>query len=361
MIPDFLGDPNDKIEVQFGTKHYATAGLVGNQLVFSGEYIIGLQAAKIFKEFSKRNKERTEQQVRQTVIQNYYLVLLGETTLEYLYGNRENVRLTYEETRQLYESGFVEEIQADQLELALIDLGNTVLSMERQIMASKNLLKYQMGVERETDIVLTDSLVELVAGINFEAALGADFTIEENIDYQLLNEQERLAYMDLKLKRTEYLPSLSAFYSMDFAAQRDEFNFLDSDKNWYNSSMLGLSFNVPIFSSGLRRAGVSQKRIAYEQARNNKSFASEGLQVEFVQYKYDFANALEKYRSDLKNLELSEKVVMVTKTKYKEGLASSLELTQVNDQYLQALSSYTSSMVELLNAKIKIDLLMNKI
>jgi outer membrane protein len=236
-----------------------------------------------------------------------------------------------------------------------------VLSMERQIMASKNLLKYQMGLDRGIYIVLTDSLEELVAEINYEAALDADFTIEENIDYQILNEQERLAYMDLKLKRTEYLPSLSAFYSMDFTAQRDEFSFLEKDENWYNSSMLGLSFSVPIFSSGLRRAGVSQKRIAYEQARNSKSFAAEGLQVEFVQYKYDFANALEKYRSDVKNLELSEKVVRVTKTKYNEGLASSLELTQVNDQYLQALSSYTSSMVELLNAKIKIDLLMNKI
>ena len=44
-----------------------------------------------------------------------------------------------------------------------------------------------------------------------------------------------------------------------------------------------------------------------------------------------------------------------------EGLATSLELTQVNNQYLQALTNYTSSMVEVLNAKIKIDSLMNKI
>jgi outer membrane protein len=156
LIPDFLGDPSDKIEVQFGTKHYATAGLVGNQLVFSGEYIIGLQASKIFKEFTKRNMERTEQEVRQTVLQNYYLVLLGQTTIEYLYGNRENVRLTFEETRKLYESGFVEEIDADQLEVALIDLENTVLSMERQIMASKNLLKYQMGLDRGIYIYCAD-------------------------------------------------------------------------------------------------------------------------------------------------------------------------------------------------------------
>jgi outer membrane protein len=361
LIPDFTGDPSEKIEIQFGTKHNATAGVVGNQLLFSGEYIIGLQAAKIFKEFTKRNKERTEQQVRQSVIENYYLVLLGEATLVLLEDNRDNVQLTYEETYQLYKAGFVEEIEADQLEVVLIDLQNSVLSMERQIMATKNLLKYQMGVAREKNILLNDNLGDLIATIDYTATLGVDFTIEENIDYQIVNEQERLAYMNVKLKRSAYLPSLSAFYSMDFAAQRDKFNFLDGNENWYKASMVGLSFNVPIFSSGLRRAGVSQKRIAYEQARNNKEFAAEGLQVEFVQYKYDFANALEKYRSDKKNLELSEKVVRVTNIKYTEGLATSLELTQVNNQYLQALTNYTSSMVEVLNAKIRIDLLMNNI
>jgi outer membrane protein TolC len=124
---------------------------------------------------------------------------------------------------------------------------------------------------------------------------------------------------------------------------------------------VGLSLNLPLFSSGVRRAGLAQKRIALEQARNNKEFAARGLQVDFLQAKYDFANALEKYRSDQKNLELSRKVARITKTKYAEGISSSLELTQVNDQYLQSLSSYTASMVELLNAKIRMDILLNQI
>lgn len=361
LIPDFLGDPTEKIEVQFGTKHYATAGLVGNQLVFSGEYIIGLQTARIYKEFTQLNKERTEQEVRQSVIENYYLVLLGEETLKLLEENLENVRLTYEETTQLLKAGFVEEIDADQLEVTLIDLQNSVLSMERQLTATKNLLKYQMGLDRNKIIVLSDKLSDLVSEIDYETTLGVNFNIEDNLDYKILSDQERLALMDMKMKRTSFLPSVSAFYSTSFTAQRNVFDFLDSDQDWYQSSMVGLSFNFPIFSSGNRRAGVSQKRIAYEQARNSKQFAAEGLRVEFMQYKYDFANALEKYRSDRKNLELSEKVVRVTKTKYTEGLTSSLELSQVNNQYIQALTNYTSSMVELLNAKIKIDKLINEI
>ena len=361
LIPDFLGDPNDQIEVQFGTKHNATAGFVGNQLIFSGQYIVGLQAAKIFKNFADSNRKRTEQQVRQTVTENYYLVLLGENTLEALVGNLNNVKLTYKETSLLYQAGFLEEIDADQLEVTMTDLENSVLSMERQVVASRNLLKYQMGLERTKNIILTDSLDELVTRIDYEAALQADLILEENLDYKILSEQEQLAYMDMKLKRTEYLPSLSAFYSMDFSAQRNEFNFLNSDQNWYKASLFGLSFNVPIFSSGSRKAGVSQKRIAYEQAQNNKDFAEEGIQVEFIQAKYDFANALEKYRSVQKNLELARKITRVTKKKYDEGLVSSLELTQVNDQFLSVLSSYTSTMVEVLNAKIRIDVLMNKI
>lgn len=361
LIPDFLGDPSEKIEAQFGTKHFATAGIVGNQLIFSGQFIIGLQAAKIFREFTLRNRERTEQEVRRAVIQNYYLVLLGENTLEALLGNLENVRSTYDQTRELLKAGFVEEIDADQLEVTLTALQNNVLSMKRQVVASKNLLKYQMGLDRSTVIMLKDSLTDLIQEIDFEAALNASLALENNLDYQILSEQERLALMDLKMKKTEFLPTLSAFYSLDYTAQRDEFNFFNRNENWFDASAVGMSLSIPIFSSGLRRAGVSQKQLAYEQAQNNRDFAAEGLQVEFQQAKYDFANALEKYRAERRNLELSEKVVSVTGQKYDEGLATSLELTQVNDQYLNRLSEYTSAMVEVLNAKITIDLLMNRI
>lgn len=361
LIPDFTGDISQKIPIQFGTKNNASAGLLGNQLLFSGEYIIALKTAKIFKEFSQLNMKRTEQQVRQGVTENYYLVLLAEASLKLLEENRDNVKRTYEESLELYKTGYIEEIEANQLELVLVDLQNSVLSMKRQIMATKNLLKYQMGLERNKNIILEGNLQRMVATINYESTLAVDFDLTENIDYQILSDQEKLAYMDLRLKQFAYLPTLNAFYSMDFAAQRDKFNFFDSDENWYRASMIGLSFSVPIFSSGLRKASVAQKRIAYEQAKNNRQFAAEGLEVEFLQSKYDFASALEKYRSTSKNIELSEKVVRVTNKKYVEGLASSLDLTQVNNQYLQALTNYTSSMVELLNAKIKIDLLMNKI
>lgn len=361
LIPDFLNNPQEKIEVQFGTKHYATAGITANQLIFSGSYFVGLQTSRIYKEFSKRNQEKTEQDIQETVIQNYYLVLLSQHTLEALRGNLENTRKIYSDTRELYKTGFTDEIDVDQLAVTVTTLENSVRSMERQVEATRNLLKYQMGLERNKTIVLTDELQEMVSMVDFESVLTREFNVSQNVDYQLLSRQEELAFMDLKLKRTEFMPNLSAFYSLDFTAQRDEFSFFDQDKEWYQASMLGLSLNVPILSSGARIMGLSQKRIEYEKAKNNKQFAAEGLQVEFMQARYDLANALETYRSEKKNLEVAGKVVDKTREKYREGVASSLELTQVNDQYLQTLSSYTSAMVEVLNAKITMDILLNNI
>jgi len=361
LIPDFLGDPAEKIEVQFGTRHFATGGISASQLIFSGQYIVGLQTARIFREFSARNRQRTEQQVKEGVMQNYYLVLLGGNTLEALRGNLVNLRRTYRETRELFRIGLVEALDADQLEVSLTSLENSVRSMERQVEASRNLLKYQMGLERDREIILTDSLTALVSGIDFEAVQEQELSLEENIYFQILKDQEQLAMMDLKLKKTENLPSLSAFYSLDFTAQRDEFNFFRQDENWYRASVVGASLNIPLFSSGMRRAGISQKRIAYQQARNNRIYAAEGLRVEFLQARFDFVTAMDKYRSEQKNLELAAKVVRVTEKKYGAGLASSFDLTQVNDQYLSTLGDYTTAMVEVLNAKIRIDLLLNNI
>ncbi len=361
LIPDFFNDPSEKIEVQFGTKHYATAGLRANQIIFSGQYIIGLQTAKLYKEFMKKNRDLSEQQVKEAVIQGYYLVLLSESTLEALRGNLQNIKTSYQETLELYNAGFVEETDAEQLEVTLADLENSVLSMERQVVASRNLLKYQMGMILEDEIELTDDLDQMVGDLELQVLLDLQMEVEENIEYQLLKDQERLAEMDLKLKKTDYMPNLSAFFSLDFTAQRQEFNLFDSEEDWYKASAVGLSLNVPVFSSGLRMAAVAQKKIAYEQAVNNREFASRGMKVDFMQAQYDFANALEKYKREEKSLELTKKVAERTRAKYEEGMASSLDLTQLNDQYLRTLTNYTSAMVDLLNAKLSLDRLLNKL
>ena len=55
------------------------------------------------------------------------------------------------------------------------------------------------------------------------------------------------------------------------------------------------------------------------------------------------------------NLKLAQRIKNNTEVKFKEGLASSLELTQAQNQELSTQGSSISSMFELINAKAELD------
>ena len=60
-------------------------------------------------------------------------------------------------------------------------------------------------------------------------------------------------------------------------------------------------------------------------------------------------------------MEVALRVYDSFRRKFEQGMASSLDLTQANGNYLEAESNYMSAMMEVLNAKLQLDKLMNKL
>ena len=362
LIPNFFGgNPDEMVEVQFGTQHNASASITANQLVFSGPYIVGLMAAKVYKQISVQNLEKTEIDIKELVTRNYYLVLLSEETKKTLVKNYKNTEKTYLETRAMFEQGFVEETDVDQLKVTLTTLNNSINSMERQAKLSRNMLKFQMGLDLEIPVSLSDSLYGILGEINLQLLAVNNFNINNNIEYNIIETQVELASLDLKRQKTEYLPNLSVMYMNNWNAMRDKFSFFDTDEKWYRSEMLGFTLNVPVFSSGSKRSKISQKKIALEQIIENQKLVRQSLEMENQQARFDYNTALEKYISENENVKLAERILEKTRVKYKNGMASSFELIQANNQYLQTESGLTSAMVELLNAKTRLDKIMNRL
>ena len=362
LIPNFFeGKPDEMIEVQFGTQHNASASLTASQLIFSGPYIVGLMAAKVYKQISLQNLEKTEINIKELVTRNYYLVLLTEETKNTLIKNYQNTQKTYLETSAMFEQGFVEETDVDQLKVTLITLNNSINSMERQAKLSRNMLKFQMGLDLEVPVSLSDSLYGILEKINLQLLTANDFNIDNNIDYNIIETQVELASLDLKRQKTEYFPNLSVTYMNNWNAMRDKFNFFDTDENWYKSEMLGFTLNIPVFSSGLKRSKISQKKIELEKTIENQKLVRQSLEMENQQAQFDYNTALEKYMSEKENVKLAERILEKTRVKYKNGMASSFELIQANNQYLQMESNLTSAIVELLNVKTRLDKITNRL
>jgi outer membrane protein len=318
-----------------------------------------LQASHIYGALAEEGHERTQMDVIETVSQTYYLILVSQESEKIIRGNLENLEKTLYEIRERYKEGFLEETDADVIQISVTALKNSLQNLLKQTETAYELLKFQMGIDLDEDIALTDRLEDIVTAADIEKALAGEFDLEQNIDYRLIQTQEKLAEMNLKNEKSKYWPTVAAFYSLSFNAFRDNFNFFNLSQNWYRTQTIGLNINLPLFKSGSQKARVQQASIALEQARQTARQVSEGLLLEEARAKNALSSALENYRNVKDNMDLSKKVYDKTLIKYQEGLASSTDLTQANDRFLAAQANYIQALAGLLNAKNKLDRLRN--
>jgi len=267
LIPDFFNDPNDMIEIQFGTQHNANLNLQVQQLVFNGSYFVGLATSRIYQRLATDGLERTRLDVLETVSQTYYLILVSKESRKIIQGNLDNLEKTLYEIRERYKEGFLEETDADVIQISVTTLKNTLQSLLKQTETAYQLLKFQMGLDLSQEIKLTDSLEDIITAQDIERELAGSFHLDDNIDYRLILTQEKLAEMNLKNEKAQYWPSIAAFYTLAYNAQRNKFTFFDFNDKWYRSQAIGVNVNIPIFKSGAQKARVQQASVAFDQAR----------------------------------------------------------------------------------------------
>jgi len=357
LIPgEFFGEePGTFIPVKFGTQHNMTLSGQINQLIFSGEYIVALQATKAFINMSNKQYEKQVIELEKNVSESYYLVLIAERNLKIVEETLQSLTEIRDANAVLFENGFVEDVDVDQTDLLLTDLQATLINIKNNLDVSKNLLKFQMGLKLENEIELTDNLDVFLDQIERDVLVETDFNYNNNIDYQILLNQQELAHLNMKRFNSQYLPRLYGYLTYSENAQRNEWNFLESNQDWYNSSILGVQMDIPIFQSGARSSRVSQAKIQMEKLDVMGDKLRSGLDIQYATYRNNFVNSWKVYKNKELALQLSDKIYNRTKTKVIEGVSSSIELQQNYNQYLNSEREYIMAMLELLVTKLELD------
>jgi outer membrane protein TolC len=349
------GQPGEFIELQFGLKNNLTGGVTLNQLIFDGRYFIGLEYARIYEELSNQSLQKSELDVKEAVTQTYYNILVGQQAIRILDSTLVILEKTRQETGEMFKEGFAEQTDYDQLTLTVTDIRNAINNLERQNELGYKLLNYQMGISLDQKVTLTETLDALIDAATSSALLDQQFNLEKHIDYKLISSQEQMKYLGLKNEKAAYYPSLNGFLFVQENAQRNEFNFLDANEPWFMTSATGISMKIPIISSGYRKSRLDQAKIDLDKIKNTKEQVSQGLQLSVTQSKAEFKSTMENYLREKQNVDLSIEIYRKALTKYNEGLASSVELTQQHNQFFEAERKYFQTVLTLLAAKNKLD------
>ena len=329
-----------------------TVGL--QQLLFSGQWILGLQTSKIAEKISKQEVESTELDIVENIYNSYYTVLVSERMLDILRQNLENMNDIFKHTENMYKAGTVEITDVDQIRINVGQLKNSLLSMERTVAVNYNLLRLQLGLEAGTPIRLTEPLNAFLENDKSARLYVEKFDINNNLSYQLVNTQTELNKKMLGLEKWSYAPTISGTYNFNYKILKPALDM--SPKH-----TAGLTMSIPVFSGLQRDSKVKQAKITLEQTYLQRSLLQDQLNVQDEQLKFNLKNAMENYNLQKENIDVATRVLNNYRRKYELGSVSSLDLTQANNNYLQAETNYTEAILSLLQAQVSLEKLYNQL
>ncbi|MEM0517725.1 TolC family protein [Aequorivita flava] len=353
------GEPGTFTPVTFGTKQNANAVATLNQLIFDGSYLVGLKAAKAFLRFSENANEKTRLEVRKGVINAYGSVLLAQELVAIFEKNKTNLEDNLFETRKIFENGLTEEENVEQLEITLLDIETQLSNARRSQKIAKQMFNLALGIDVFTPVILTDSLDELADNNISLTLLDASLNIEDNVDYKIAYNLTEQRFFEMRLEKSKYLPRLSAFVNYGTSANSNDFSFFNGDQKWYQSSVLGVSLNIPIFSSGMRSASTQRAQIALEQAKTDFEQSKQQIKLDLTSARSNYQFAIENYKNSKKNLALAERIENKNQIKFTEGLGASFDLRQAQTQLYTAQQQYFQSMFQVINEKANLETVLN--
>lgn len=354
LLPgEFFNQPGTFIPVKFGVKYNSNLAVNATQIIFNGTYLVGLKASKTYKELSARNYTRSKIDVNVNVTKAYYQVLVSNEQIRLLDANINQLKQQVEQTTAQNKQGFVEKIDVDRISVQYNNLVTTRENTLRLLALNYQLLKFQMGMPIEYNLTLSDKLADINLD-NTAAALRADTTFYQNrIEYNLQETQRNLYALDVKNKQSQYLPSLVANGTVASSYQNNSFGQLYS--NYFPTSYVGLTLNVPIFN-GLQRVNqVKQSKITLLKSENDLINLKNALNLEATTANVNFINGLQTLNNQKKSRELAEEVLRVSKIKYQQGVGSSIEVTQAQTALETADNDYIQGLYDALVSKVDLD------
>lgn len=331
----------------------STGNIQIGQLIFSGQYWVGIQTAKLGKRITEQGLENSILNIKETVANTYFMILVTKQSLEIFEQNIANLTKIKNHTQNMYEAGILEQTDVDQIAIQLAMLENNQRNIQRGVEMTFNLLRFQLGTEPDAEIVLTETLDQLLLKIN-PGEKSQEAMLENNPTLQLMQTQTEISEQLLKMEKMAYAPTISGFYSYNQ-------KFLTTGFDMTPNHMAGVSMSIPVFSSGARKHKVNQAKLQVEQANISKVMVTDQLMMQEKQLQLDLKSAVEDYEAQKENVVVAKRVYENINRKFEQGMVSSLDLTQINSNYLQAESAYIQSTFKLIQAQIALDKLYNEL
>jgi outer membrane protein TolC len=346
----FGGAAGTFIPVQFGTKYNSTYGVNFNQILFDGQVFIALQARATSLEWKKKNAALTEENIKANIYKIYYQLSASKTQLNILDANIERLQKLANDAAIMYKNGFAEKLDVDKVNVQLNNLQTEKLKANNSVTIGFMGLKMLMGMPVKDSLVLTDIINE--SNLSTDVLYEDTFEYSVRKDFQYLTTIQKLGQYNIKRYQLSYLPTITLNGAYTKNAQRTKFDFFEKNGNWFETSLIGLNINLPLFTGMSRVAKVNKAKLELQQVDNQMAALKNNIDNELSQAKLNYMSSVATVNFQKKNMQLAENVYSQTKKKFEAGTGSNTEISAAQADLVAAQNNFMNALYAALIAKV---------
>ena len=287
-----------------------------------------------------------------SITNQFYSVYIAQNNLEISRAELNDAEANYNIIKNKVDADLSTKDELYQAELNLATarstLDNRIVSLEN----AKDDLKKILGISLDTNI----EIIAQVSAQPVSVDLGKAITNALSSRLELKQREISRTELDLQMKQIKETNSFNGELSLSVGITGDNERLGDIYKTPTNNPRVALSFNIPIFDWGERKARIKAQEIAIEMHNLETDEEKKAIEIAIRKSYRNLNNLLTQISIAEKSVKNAQLTYDLNAERYRNGELTGMEMNQFQTQLSNKKMSYVSTIIdykkELLNLKI---------
>lgn len=338
--------------LEMGTKNNYVGGLTVNLPVYAPALYKSIGLSKTDVELAVEKSRSSKLDLVNQVTKSYYQLLLSQDSYEVLQKAYAQSEESYRVIAAKFEQGMASEYDKISAEVQWRSYKPSVVSAANAVNLTTMQLKVLLGIDPEIGIKVKGNLKDYEMELFRQQVNGDSLNLFNNTELRQLGYNATMLKKNLKLQRTNFLPSLNLSFNYGYSSMNKDFKF--SDYEWYSNSAVVLSLNIPLFKAS-NFTKTKQTKIQIMQLEQNRINTERQLDMQVKSYLDSMDASIEQVVSNKTTVFQARKGRDIASKRYDVGKGTVLELNSSEVALTQAELTYNESIYDYLVAKADLD------
>jgi outer membrane protein len=349
LPPGAINNSKDYTPIKFGTPYNTLTSITATQNIFNATVAGDKLVNAAQKEYDQVSLEKYRIDAKSAITQAYYQVLLNQEQIKLTTENVNTAETIVKKGESEYANGTLLKTDLSRYQLDLANAKNNLQTANQNYENSLLVLKTQLIVPIETNLILSDALENLIN--SSEQAANSQANPEQRYEYRMESSMLRINQIQAKKINRSYLPTVYLYGNASIQNQNDKITLFNTN-TWYPYAYIGIHADIPIFDGFEKSRNIAGYKLRSLQNKNTLEKLKYDIQSETVNTRNQLATAYRQYQNAKENYALAQSIMTLDQDRYNQGTLTASALKNTEYSLQNAQNNYLTSIYNVLVAQV---------